>query len=145
LRGVRNLETNSLCGTFCSFNILFLEESLTGCAEKCLFPVEFPCLLYREEKSIIRSFSFNIDASFKKSNIEKKIFWPFLLAFCVVPAITSRVFLLSFIRFLYQNTKFNIFMHRMGSKRHFPIGSMPFHRAQITRKFQGPTPSHFPL
>ncbi len=25
-----------------------------------------------------------------------------------------------------------------------PIGSFPFHRAQKTREFQGPTPSHFP-
>jgi hypothetical protein len=29
-------------------------------------------------------------------------------------------------------------------KWHSPIGSMPFHRAQKTREFQGPTPSHFP-
>jgi hypothetical protein len=25
-----------------------------------------------------------------------------------------------------------------------PIGSFPFHRAQKTREFQGPAPSHFP-
>jgi hypothetical protein len=29
-------------------------------------------------------------------------------------------------------------------KWHSPIGSMPFHRAQKAREFQGPTPSHFP-
>ncbi len=31
-----------------------------------------------------------------------------------------------------------------GPKWHSPIGSMPFHRAQKTREFQGPTPSNFP-
>ncbi len=31
-----------------------------------------------------------------------------------------------------------------GPKRHLPIGSMPFHRAQKTLEFQGPTPSHLP-
>jgi hypothetical protein len=32
----------------------------------------------------------------------------------------------------------------LGPKWHSPIGSMPFHRAQKTREFQGPTPSNFP-
>jgi hypothetical protein len=32
----------------------------------------------------------------------------------------------------------------LGPKWHSPIGSMPFHRSQKTRQFQGPTPSHFP-
>jgi hypothetical protein len=31
-----------------------------------------------------------------------------------------------------------------GPKWHSPIGSLPFHRAQKTREFQGPTPSNFP-
>jgi hypothetical protein len=33
----------------------------------------------------------------------------------------------------------------LGPKWHLPIGLMPFHRAQKTLKFQGPTPSHLPL
>jgi hypothetical protein len=32
----------------------------------------------------------------------------------------------------------------VGPKRHSPIGSMPFHRAQKTLHFQGPTPSYLP-
>jgi hypothetical protein len=32
----------------------------------------------------------------------------------------------------------------LGPKWHSPIGFMPFHRAQKTLKFQGPTPSHLP-
>ncbi len=33
----------------------------------------------------------------------------------------------------------------LGPKKHSSIGSMPFHWAQKTREFQGPTPSNFPL
>ncbi len=36
------------------------------------------------------------------------------------------------------------FLRFLGPKRHSPIGSMPFHRAQKTLEFQGPTPSHLP-
>ncbi len=32
----------------------------------------------------------------------------------------------------------------LGPKWHSPIGLMPFHRAQNTFEFQGPTPYHFP-
>jgi hypothetical protein len=32
----------------------------------------------------------------------------------------------------------------LGPKWLSPIGSLPFHRAQKTREFQGPTPSNFP-
>jgi hypothetical protein len=34
-------------------------------------------------------------------------------------------------------------MH-LGPKWNSPIGSFPFHRAQKTREFQGPTPSTSP-
>jgi hypothetical protein len=36
------------------------------------------------------------------------------------------------------------FSSLLGFKWHWPICSMPFHRAQKTREFQGPTPSHLP-
>jgi hypothetical protein len=32
----------------------------------------------------------------------------------------------------------------LSPKCHLPISSLPFHRAQKTLKFQGPTPSHLP-
>ncbi len=32
----------------------------------------------------------------------------------------------------------------LGPKWHSSVSSMPFHRAQKTREFQGPTPSYFP-
>ncbi len=31
----------------------------------------------------------------------------------------------------------------LGPKWHLPMGSMPFHMAQKTREFQGPTPSSY--
>ncbi len=36
------------------------------------------------------------------------------------------------------------FSNFFGPKWHSPIVSMPFHRAQKTLEFQGPTPSHLP-
>ncbi len=33
----------------------------------------------------------------------------------------------------------------LGPKWHSPNGFMPFHKAQKTHDFQGPTPSHLPL
>ena len=37
------------------------------------------------------------------------------------------------------------FLSFLGPKWHSPIGAIPFHRAQKTLQFQGPTPSHLPL
>jgi hypothetical protein len=36
------------------------------------------------------------------------------------------------------------FLEFFGPQMASPIGSMPFHRAQKTFEFQGPTPSHLP-
>ncbi len=38
-----------------------------------------------------------------------------------------------------------VHVHHLGPKWHSPIGSMPFHRAQKSLDFQGPTPSYLPF